>query len=100
MSEALKFSFIKGGTDAVVPKNHDSFDWEQAAAKVREQLSDAMNARNVAFLLGSGCSSFKKDDKQLGIPTMAPMAEDFLSKVGKDDGEKPVCHSGRARPII
>jgi hypothetical protein len=51
-----KFSFFKGGTDVVAPKDQEEeFNWEQAATKVREQLGDALNARNVSFLIGSGC---------------------------------------------
>lgn len=80
-----KFSFMKGGEDVVAPKEDGVFDWEQAAAKVREQLGDAMGARNVAFLLGSGCSSYYHDDTQVGIPTMAPMAKAFLAEVVADE---------------
>jgi hypothetical protein len=36
-----------------------------------------MNAKNVAFLLGAGCSSLMKDGKELGIATMAPLANEF-----------------------
>lgn len=79
------FSFFKGSEDVVAPKADTDFDWVHAASKVREQLGEAMNARNVAFLLGSGCSSYYRDGKQVGIPTMAPMAKAFLSEVGTDD---------------
>lgn len=80
-----KFSFLKGGVDVVEPKEQEAFDWEQAATKTREQLGDALNARNVSFLLGSGCSSFIRDGEQLGIPTMAPMARTFLSETATDE---------------
>jgi hypothetical protein len=79
------FSFFKGGVDVVAPKDQEEFDWEKAAAKVREQLGDALNARNVSFLLGSGCSSFLRGDQQVGIPTMKPMAESFLAQTGAND---------------
>ena len=39
-----------------------------------------MNAKNVSFLMGSGCSSYYKNQKQVGVPTMAPMAKSFLSQ--------------------
>lgn len=83
-----KFSFLKGEMDFIASKDHEEFEWEQAAATVREQLRDALSARNVTFLLGSGCSSFMKDGKQLGIPTMKPMAETFLAQVGAGAEEK------------
>lgn len=82
-----KFSFFKGGVDVVAPKDQEEFDWEKAAAKVREQLADALNARNISFLLGSGCSSFLRGNEQVGIPTMRPMAEAFLAHTGVDEGE-------------
>ena len=84
-TQPLRFSFFKGGTDVVAPKDKEDFDWEKSAAKVREQLSDALNARNISFLLGSGCSSFLNDGQQVGIPTMKPMAQAFLAQVGADD---------------
>jgi hypothetical protein len=86
-AQSPRFSFFKGGMDIIAPKDQDEFDWEQAAAKVREQLGDALNARNVSFLLGSGGSSFLRGNQQLGIPTMAPMAETFLAQIGVDEGE-------------
>lgn len=83
-TQTPKFSFFKGGVDVVAPKEQEEFDWEKAAVKVREQLGDALNARNISFLLGSGCSSFLRGDQQIGIPTMAPMAEKFLKYICSD----------------
>ena len=86
MSEnATTFSFLKGGEDILSSKEGEAFNWEEAASTVRGQLSNAMNARNVAFLLGSGCSSYYSDDQQVGIPTMAPMAKTFLDEVGANE---------------
>ncbi len=50
--------------------------------KIQESLAEAMNAKHVAFLLGSGCSSLKKDGRQVGIPTMQPLAEKFSTETG------------------
>jgi len=80
------FSFLKGEENVIATKDGNPFDWEKAAAKVREHLNDAMNARHIAFLLGSGCSSYQKDGEQVGISTMAPMASAFLANRG-DDGD-------------
>lgn len=88
-SSSLRFFFFKGGVDVIAPKEPETFEWEKAAAKVREQLGDALSARNVAFLLGSGCSSFMKDDLQVGISTMKPMAETFLAQIGRETEGKP-----------
>lgn len=85
--EQPTFSFLKGVEDVISPKDTSSFDWDQSATKVREHLNEAMNARNIAFLLGSGCSSFISDDRQLGIPTMGPLARTFIDTVGEEDAD-------------
>lgn len=91
-----RFSFLKGGVDVVAAKEQELFEWERAATKVREQLGDALSAQNVAFLFGSGCSSFMKDGQQLGIPTMKPMAETFLTQVGVDESGNANLHITQA----
>jgi hypothetical protein len=78
-----RFSFVKSGVDIFAESQKGEFDWAKAAAETREQLSEAFNAKNVAFLLGSGCSSFVQKDEELGIPTMRPLANEFLKTVGK-----------------
>ena len=77
------FSFFKGTSDILTPQADEVFDWQQAASKVREAISVAMNARNVAFLLGSGCSSYETDEIQVGIPTMTPMASTYINRIGE-----------------
>ena len=81
------FSFLKGNDDVVAPKESGNFDWDRASRIVRENLNDAMNAKNIAFMLGSGCSSLKVDDQQVGIPTMKPMAETFINSIGTTDND-------------
>lgn len=80
----IEFSFFKGRENVVAPKEGEQFVWADAAATVRANLADAMGARNLSFLFGSGCSSLKKADAEVGIPTMAPMAKAFLSQIGPD----------------
>src|SRR5574337_613050 len=85
-----QFSFFKGGDDVVAPRNGEDFDWEKGALRVRENLHDALNAKNLAFLFGSGCSSLMVDGKQRGIDTMAPLAKEFLGAApGPDDASIP-----------
>ena len=77
----LTFEFIRGAEDS-----GGELEWPADAVGVRQALSESMNAKNVAFLLGAGCSSYcvKETDNQgeeewseVGIPTMAPLAEEF-----------------------
>ena len=84
---APRFSFYKGAEDVVAEKGNTNFDWTGAAKKVRDHLNDALNAKNIAFLLGSGCSSHESHGVQFGIPTMGPMAKAFLGTIG-EEGDK------------
>jgi len=78
------FSFLKGGDDVIRPREGDDFNWEKAASTVRDHLQDALNAKHLSFLFGSGCSSLVKEGDQLGIPTMAPLATEFLDNESTD----------------
>ena len=51
--------------------------WGADLAGVQKHIADALNARNVAFLLGAGCSSHRSADGELGISTMMPLAQQF-----------------------
>lgn len=85
-----QFAFFKGGDDVVAPKKGEDFDWEKGAQRVRENLQDALNAKNLTFLFGSGCSSLVIDGTQRGINTMAPLAQEFLGVApGFDDVRFP-----------
>jgi len=69
-----EFSFLKGAENIVASKDGSAFQWNAAATRVRENLHDALNAKNLAFLFGSGCSSVVLGGTQKGIPTMGPLA--------------------------
>lgn len=85
--EVRRFSFLKAGVDEFAKISDDDFDWDRSAETVQTALSEALNARNVAFLLGSGCSSLMKDGTQVGIPTMLPLAKEFTGNIGKAPAE-------------
>lgn len=79
------FSFWKGAQDFLKNKDGTALDASDAVEAIRTQFGDALNARNLSFLFGSGCSSYQKDGAELGIPTMGPMAEMFIEKIGVND---------------
>jgi len=54
-------------------------EWGKDDEQVRKAIGEALNARNVAFLLGAGCSSLYRDNQERGIPTMGPLAKTFCS---------------------
>jgi len=74
--------FFKGKQDILEAKDGSTLLWLDAAARVREQLNDAMNAQHLGFLFGSGCSSYVIDGLECGIPTMAPLAKAFINATG------------------
>ncbi|MGJ8530794.1 MAG: SIR2 family protein [Alphaproteobacteria bacterium] len=79
-----KFSFIRG-----VEGDAGECEWPDGAEKVRRALGESLNARNVAFLLGAGCSSARVEGQEVGIPTMAPLAKEFTKKREVDDPSFP-----------
>lgn len=74
-SEGRKFQFLRNG-DA----EPSDLDWNKGVESARQAISEAMSAKNIAFLLGAGCSSMMKDKKELGIATMAPLAKEFCGE--------------------
>jgi hypothetical protein len=70
-----KFQFLRNGDGELV-----DLDWSKGIESARQAISEALNAKNVAFLLGAGCSSFMKGGKELGIATMAPLAKEFCGE--------------------
>src|SRR5690606_33576134 len=87
--QKLTFKFLRG-----VEADAGDLEWRPGPDVVRKALSESLNAKNVAFLLRAGCSSncIKETDaagketwRELGIPTMAPLAAEFTK--GRDAEE-------------
>lgn len=78
------FSFVRGAENDAM-----ECEWSDGADYVRQALGESLNARNVAFLLGAGCSSSRKDEQEVGIPTMAPLAKEFTMVREIDDPAFP-----------
>lgn len=70
-----RFHFLRDGNS-----EPNSLDWNKGIESARQAISEAMNAKNIAFLLGAGCSSLMKGKKELGIATMAPLAKEFCGE--------------------
>lgn len=68
------FNFLRDGNAEPL-----ELEWPKGSEKVRQAISEAMSARNVAFLLGAGSSSIRKDNKELGIATMLHLAREFCA---------------------
>jgi hypothetical protein len=73
-SEAQQFKIVRNGDP--IPA---TLDWSKGLENVQKGIADALNARNVAFLLGAGCSSLRAGETELGISTMQPLAGEFCT---------------------
>lgn len=69
-------NFLKGSRNEF-EKLKDGSSWEDQAAIIQRQMAEVFGSKNLSFLLGSGCSSFRHDGTELGIPTMRFLAEEF-----------------------
>lgn len=89
---AKKVALFKGSRDAAALE--EGLPRDQLSL-VRKDVADVMNTKNLAFLFGSGCSSARdRDGNELGVPTMQPMAHDFLTAT---EGKYRVTKTDRAR---
>ncbi|MGR3661240.1 MAG: SIR2 family protein [Paracoccaceae bacterium] len=83
--------FCKGSVDALLDVSPDTI-WEDGSKVIQKQITDALNARHLSFLFGSGCSSLRADasdpSSEIGIPTMGPMANEFLKNPGTNADKK------------
>lgn len=67
-----KIYFYKGNQNILDPEKNEEF-----LKKIQEAFLKVLDNKNLSFLLGSGCSSYKIKEQEIGIPTMAPMAKEF-----------------------
>ncbi|MEO1246879.1 MAG: SIR2 family protein [Pseudomonadota bacterium] len=77
--------FLKGNRDEF-EKLKDESSWEDRADIIQRQMAEVFGAKNLSFLIGSGCSSLRHGNDELGIPTMTFLAEEFQSLLAEDGG--------------
>lgn len=74
-----KIFFYKGSENVldkgVLKTQKDSKSEEQI---IQDAFLKVLDNKNLSFLLGSGCSSYKIDTLEVGVPTMKPMAQEFF----------------------
>ena len=74
-AQARTFMFLRDGENEPA-----LIDWASGVERARHAIAEALNAKNVAFLVGAGCSSLIKNNTEVGIPTMAPLAKEFCGE--------------------
>ena len=75
--------FLKGARDGF-EKITDADSWERKADIIQQQMAEVFGAKNLSFLVGSGCSSLRTGNQELGIPTMKFLAEEFQKLLTPD----------------
>lgn len=84
-AEGRQFQFLRNGNADPL-----ALDWSKGAESARQAISETMSAKNIAFLLGAGCSSLMKDGKELGISTMAPWRRNSAVKPWRRVRQEPM----------
>lgn len=82
---------IKGRPDDAIGESQESADLKAKIKKLQEAFLKVLDNKNLSFLLGSGCSSFKIESegfKEVGIPVMAPLAKEFYSLVEFEEAKE------------
>ncbi len=74
-----KIYFYKGSENIFEKDKKENNSGNNDIKKIQEAFLKVLDNKNLSFLLGSGCSSYKIEGQEIGIPTMEPMAEEFYS---------------------
>jgi len=69
-------NFRKGSKDEFAKLQAEA-EFDDRTEIIRRNLAEVFGSKNLSFLIGSGCSSFKQGEEEFGIPTMGPMAQEF-----------------------
>lgn len=76
-------NFLKGSRNEF-EKLKDESSWENKAEIIQRQMAEVFGSKNLSFLMGSGCSSLRHEDDELGIPSMKFLAEEFQTLLATD----------------
>lgn len=82
----IVMKFLKGSRDQF-DRLKDDVEWGAKAEIIQQQMAEVFGSKNLSFLMGSGCSSFKPDKVEFGIPTMRPLASEFQELMNDPDIE-------------
>ena len=80
----MEIFFYKGKENILESKKEQGKidNTESDLKKIQDSFLKVLDNKNLSFLLGSGCSSFKIENesfKEVGIPVMAPLAKEFYN---------------------
>jgi len=93
MSNKPEIYFYKGSTNKI-DESKSASDKNQSEIEkikiIRNEINKIIDGKNLSFLLGAGCSSYKINDKgqEVGIPTMLELAMMFYQELDEDYKKK------------
>jgi SIR2-like domain len=88
----VKIYFYKGKEEILEKSKDADGDAKESELlkKIQDAFSKVLDGKNLSFLLGCGCSSYKietdkagggKEWTDVGVPTMIPLANEFYNKI-------------------
>lgn len=80
-------NYLKGSRDEFSKLPEDS-GFVERSNLVRSHLAEIFGSKNLSFLFGSGCSSHRNENEEVGIPTMGPLAQEFQTKLKETEGDE------------
>lgn len=80
----MEIFFYKGKENILEDKKDlgEEATLESSSKKIQDSFLKVLDNKNLSFLLGCGCSSFKTEEtefKEIGIPVMTPLAKEFYN---------------------
>ncbi len=88
----MKTYFYKGGRDILSGKSEEDADIPDL---IKKEILKVFDVKNLSFLIGAGCSSYEKKNKdksdeagvQIGIPVMSILATEFYKTLTAEDNK-------------
>lgn len=92
MMSDVKIYFYKGKEEILEKSKDRDGDAKESELlkKIQDAFSKVLDGKNLSFLIGCGCSSYKietdkaggeKEWTDIGVPTMIPLAREFYNKI-------------------
>lgn len=86
MSDTSSIYFFKGSRNILADLKTE----ETEKDIVRKEILQVFDVKNLSFLIGAGCSSYQKGDKnqEIGVPIMSELAREFYTEVIDEKDKK------------
>ena len=76
MSDNPDIYFYKGNRNILA----ELAEGEKEQDFIKKEILQVFDVKNLSFLIGAGCSSYAKDAKEIGVPIMSVLADEFYGQ--------------------